>query len=388
MKRLTQNEFLQRVIKLYGNKYLLDKVVYKHNKAKVKIGCKTHGYFEIRPNDLLQGYGCPKCGGTKKMTTDEFIQKAKFVHDNYFTYEKTRYVNNSTKITVTCPVHGDFQVKPNNHLNGANCRQCYLEGINHTTKRLPSINTSTKKISQEDFLKRAIDNFGDRYDFSKSEYLTSNSKIIVTCKKHGDFKITPTHLFHGRGCPICAKNKQLNTKEFIKKAQEIHGLKYDYSKSYYKSTHELVKITCPKHGDFLQMPSNHLRGQGCPKCHEFKLEIEVRKMLTSLDIVFEEQKRFSFMGRLSIDFYIPSVKIGIECQGIQHFKPIERYGGDNAYAKQIQRDELKQKICKNNGIHLIYYSDLQIVFPYEVINNINDLKGIIKTQYGRIKENM
>lgn len=94
------------------------------------------------------------------------------------------------------------------------------------------------------------------------------------------------------------------------------------------------------------------------------------------------------MGRLSIDFYIPSVKIGIECQGIQHFKPIERYGGDNAYAKQIQRDELKQKICKNNGIHLIYYSDLQIVFPYEVINNINDLKGIIKTRYGRIKENM
>ena len=145
MKKLTTESFKQRYIELYGNKYNLDKVEYVNNKEKVIVICPIHGEFEIRPNDLLMGQGCPQCGTTKKSTTEEWILKAKFVHNNFFSYEKTIYNGASNKLIVTCPIHGDFEVKANNHLNGCNCYKCRIENIKHEINKLPSTNKNTKK---------------------------------------------------------------------------------------------------------------------------------------------------------------------------------------------------------------------------------------------------
>ena len=89
MKKLTTEEFKKRYYEKYGDKYNLEKVDYYNNKTEIIVTCPIHGDFKIRPNDLMMGQGCPYCGGTKKLNTEAFIKKASYVHNNYFSYEKT-----------------------------------------------------------------------------------------------------------------------------------------------------------------------------------------------------------------------------------------------------------------------------------------------------------
>ena len=155
---------------------------------------------------------------------------------------------------------------------------------------------------------------------------------------------------------------QKNISDFIKDAINVHGSKYDYSKVNYINNHTKVIITCRKHGDFEQTPNSHLNGRGCPKCKSSHLENNVRNILKEKNILFIEQKRFDWLGQLSLDFYIPSIKTAIECQGIQHFTPRDfAYKGNEwsneLYEKIIERDSRKNKLCKENGIKLIYFTD-------------------------------
>lgn len=124
-----------------------------------------------------------------------------------------------------------------------------------------------KKITQEEFVRRASKMNGNKYDYSKSVYIRAKEKIIITCKIHGDFLQDAWSHLQGFGCSACSNNLKLDTKQFIKKAIKKHGNEYDYSKSIYKSRYEKVIIKCHRHGEFLQSPSNHLHGQGCPICY-------------------------------------------------------------------------------------------------------------------------
>ena len=115
---------------------------------------------------------------------------------------------------------------------------------------------------------------------------------------------------------------------------------------------------------------NHITyAQGCPACNYSKLEDYVKKLLEDNSIEYEGQKRFEWLGRQSLDFYIPSANVAVECQGIQHFKPIGIFGGDKAFAKLKEYDEKKRILCEEHGIKLLYYSNLGIDYPYEVIEN-------------------
>ena len=116
---------------------------------------------------------------------------------------------------------------------------------------------------------------------------------------------------------------KLSTEEFIKRAREVHGDKYDYSKVEYVNSRTKICIICPKHGEFWQLPTGHLDGYGCPFCNERNLEKETREFLTKQNINFEFQKHFDWLGRQSLDFYLPDYNIAIECQGSQHFEPNE-----------------------------------------------------------------
>ena len=111
----------------HDNKYDYSKVEYVNVRTKVTIICPEHGEFEQRPNDHLTGYGCPKCGGTQQLTTDDFIEKAKTIHGDKYDYSKSEYVKSHIKLTITCPLHGDWSVKPNNHLNGKGCPKCGVD---------------------------------------------------------------------------------------------------------------------------------------------------------------------------------------------------------------------------------------------------------------------
>jgi len=117
MKRLTTEEFIEKSIKVHGDRYDYSLVEYKNAHTKVKIICKEHGVFEQTPNTHLNGSGCLECGGTKQLNTKKFIKKAKEIHGKKYDYSLVNYINAKTKIKIICTNHGEFEQTPNSHLN-------------------------------------------------------------------------------------------------------------------------------------------------------------------------------------------------------------------------------------------------------------------------------
>lgn len=127
----------------------------------------------------------------------------------------------------------------------------------------------SRKLTKEEFIKRAIEKHGDKYDYSKVDYKNATTKVCIICKEdgHGEFFQRPGDHVKGSGCPKCSGNRiKLTTEEFIKRAKEVHGNKYDYCKVDYKNNYTKIRIICPDHGEFHQNAGSHLVGNGCPRC--------------------------------------------------------------------------------------------------------------------------
>ena len=122
------------------------------------------------------------------------------------------------------------------------------------------------KLTQDEFIRKANLVHGNKYDYSKVNYVGAESKVCIICPKHGEFWQTPHRHLRGDRCPMCSKRARLNTEEFIRRAKEIHGNKYDYSKVEYVNNNTKVCIICPEHGEFWQTPTSHFAGNGCPSC--------------------------------------------------------------------------------------------------------------------------
>ena len=265
-KKLTQEEFLERVKEVHCDTYRYDKTVVNGSKIPVTITCPIHGDFEQRPGDHLRGFGCPLCGieksrKAKRNTTEEFIEKAKKVHGNKYDYSKVEYIDKLTPVIIICPIHGEFTQTPDTHLNGSGCQKCGVEKSKQTV--------ASQKLTTEKFIEKARKIHGDKYDYSKVEYVNSHTPVKIICKIHGEFEQSPTNHLCGKGCPICG-GKNMTTEKFIEKARLIHGDKYDYSKVNYVNNRTKVCIICPEHGEFWQTPNSHLSGKGCLRCGVLK----------------------------------------------------------------------------------------------------------------------
>ena len=139
---------------------------------------------------------------------------------------------------------------------------------------------------------------------------------------------------------------------FINKSRKVHGDRYDYSLVDYKKAKSPVVIICNKHGKFNQAPTHHLSGQGCPICKSSKGENEIFKILTEKNIRFEHHLKLE-NSKLEFDFYLSELNIAIEYDGVQHFKPVNHFGGISTFKDQQRRDREKDKYCIDNGIKLI-----------------------------------
>ena len=367
MKKLTTEEFIQKAREVHDNIYDYSKVEYINNNTKVCIICHEHGEFWQTPGNHLSGKGCNKCHRKKQklyklLSNEEFIKKARQVHGEKYDYSKVEYNGYKVPICIICPEHGEFWQTSGSHINGSGCPKCAKNGV---------------KLTTEEFIKRAKKIHGDKYDYSKVIYKNAHTKVCIICSKHGEFWQTPTAHLNGSGCPYC-QNKNVTTEEFIKKSREIHGDKYNYSKVEYVKCNTKVCIICSKHGEFWQTPSKHLHGHGCPICNESNLEREIRLFLLKQKIKFEQQKRFNWLGLQSLDFYLPDYNIAIECQGIQHFSENTYFFKNKVESlKTIQKRDIRKKmLCEKHNIKLIYYSNLKIKYPYQVFE---DKKELLKT---------
>lgn len=369
--KYTDETFIKKATEKYGNKYIYDKVNYINGQTKVCIICPEHGEFYVRPADYLRGYSCPKCSNIKRiknlsLTQDEVIRRFHKVHDDKYDYSLVEYVNYDTKVKIICPIHGIFEMTPSNHIRGQGCPKC--KGIHLTTKEI-------------------IDEFHkihrDKYDYSKTVYNKMHEKITVICPEHGEFQITPSKHRIGQGCPKCgilkrAKNQSYDNESFIKLLQRVHNGKYIYTKTALNGNlHNRITITCPIHGDFEQIAQSHLNGHGCQKCQTSHLEEEIKSFLNDNKIEFEQQKTFEWLkykNHLYLDFYLPKYNIAIECQGIQHFKPVDFFGGEECFIKTIERDDIKQRLCENNGIKIIYFTNKSNCCNNSTITSLKELK--------------
>ena len=154
-----------------------------------------------------------------------------------------------------------------------------------------------------------------------------------------------------------------NTREFVKKARLKHGYKYKYNKvGTYKNNKTKVNIVCPKHGMFRQRPKDHLRGHGCPLCNEYKLELMTANALSALGIEYQRRIRPQWMHGLELDVFIPSLNVAIECQGIQHFQPVEHFGGEEGYIQRVSHDKMKKEFCQQQNVtlYIITYANKDI----------------------------
>ena len=349
-RKLTQEEVLEQFKKVHGNKYDYSKVKYKGTMTKVKIICPEHDSFFQTPNMHKLGQGCLKCAKLNKFKKQkDVIKKFKEVHGDKYDYKEVNYIKNLKKVIINCPKHGKFLQTPSNHLLGSGCPKC-------------------KRLNQKDILKRFKKVHGNKYDYSKVLFKTTNDKVEIICPEHGSFFQYPYNHFI-KGCPRCSKNIIKSQEEHIEDFKKVHENKYDYSKVRYLNTMTKVEIICPEHGSFFQKPSDHKCGCGCPKCgRKSKGERKIQEFLESKNI--EYLREYKLFKKYRFDFYVPNKNILIEFDGIQHFKPIEYFGGEKGFKETCLRDKEKDIYCRENDIKLIRISYKDFDKIEELLNKI------------------
>ena len=318
---------------------------------------------------------------SKVSNTEEFIEKARKIHRDKYDYSKVEYKNNHTKVCIICPEHGEFWQIPKEHLNGCGCPKC------GKIKR-----GNLRKMNILTFINKCNKIHNNKYDYTKVVYTNAHTKVCIICPVHGEFWQIPNNHLKGQGCPICSnktkgKYQISNTEEFIKKAKEKHGNKYDYSKVEYTNNRVKINITCLEHGEFWQKPNDHLNGHGCPICGK-KLDKTEKYILEELNknfcnVVYQYKPIWlrNKTSPQSLDFYLPDYNIAIEYQGRQHFKPISYFGGDENFIKSQERDLRKYHKCLQNNIKLLYVSfEKEIPEKYHkmIYTSIEDLINEIK----------
>lgn len=184
----TLEEFIEKANRVHNNRYDYSKVIYVNCSTKIIIKCLNHGEFMQTPYlHLCSRYGCRKCiwetierKPKRKFTIEQFIEEANKIHNNKYDYSEINLINMSKNITIICPIHKHFEQRPSNHLSGSGCNQCGKE-------------SSRKKQTQtlENFIERANNVHRNKYDYSRSIYINSQTPLIIICPIHGDFNKNP-----------------------------------------------------------------------------------------------------------------------------------------------------------------------------------------------------
>lgn len=308
-------KFIKESIEKHCDYYDYSKVDYQGAKTKIIIICPEHGDFEQSPTNHLSGYGCKKCGSLilkKKLTKskEEFLNEAKeklAENFNNFDYSKTEYVNCHTNIQIICKIHNiEFIQAPNSHLkNITGCEEC---------KKIKKQEIANKqKLTNEDFIIKAQKIHNNKYTYSKTNYIDTYCKIIITCPKHGDFEMSPSNHIHKtrpQDCPKCKcagySKKQIQWLDFISILNNItiqHGINNKEYKiqnigkvdGYCKENNTVYEF----HGDFFhgnpeiydKNDINPLTKQSYSKLYEntLKRDKKIKELGYNLVIIWENQ---------------------------------------------------------------------------------------------------
>lgn len=311
---------------------------------------------------------------------NKFIARSQEIHGDKYDYSNVVYTDVDTKVEIKCVQHNHtFWQSPYNHANGRlGCVHCF-----NTLKRQNHAQT------KEEFITKAVNVHGDKYDYSLVEYVNNATKVKLICEAHGVFEISPINHYHGKqGCRQCgrlssARSRSASQQDWINKVNQIHNGYYDYSQVNYVNGATKVTIVCPHHGPFKSTPSDHQFSKaGCPTCKASKGEKLVENLLTSLNIKYEKQYSFTECCNkfpLKFDFWLPAYNMCIEYQGRQHYEPVQFSKGHTTYLEDFEQgqinDQIKRDYCANNNIRLIEVPHDQEVIYLDMIKSLLDHKS-------------
>lgn len=245
--------------------------------------------------------------GARSTDTPSFIERAKWIYGDKYDYTKTIYVGSFVPVTIVCPIHGDFEQKPPIHLRGSACKLCGYESYTN---------------SKESFIAASVEIHGDKYDYSKMEYKNLLTPAKIICKIHGEFEQLPKLHKSGYGCQICSAesigdSKRFSKEEFIKKATNMHGDRFDYTKTVYKNSVEKFTVTCKLHGDFethQQLHTENVSG-GCRECHRIRMSTSNKRS----SLLSEKENKDSIVYHVRLTSPVGEVfdKVGITTKSVK-----------------------------------------------------------------------
>jgi len=300
----------------------------------------------------------------KKLTFVEQLPLFNQIHDNKYEYDESTYIKTSVRMRIICKIHGEFCISPETHKLGKGCPTCK--------------NIKMSKLKTLPFEQQLIDfnkTHKDRYQYDELTYVNNSTKMRMICKEHGEFWQSPNNHKNGRNCPKCSLQTGTDKTRFsfnrqVEDFNKIHNYFYKYIENSYVDNSTKMIIVCPIHGEFLQKPSKHKQGHGCPKCNNSNGEIKIFDYLRINNMIYEAQKRFVnciYKKPLPFDFYLPELNICVEFDGEQHFKFVKRWHKtQEGFKIQQLKDKIKNDYCEKNNIKLIR-------IPYTEFDNIEEL---------------
>lgn len=358
----TTEQFIKKAKSIHGDKFNYSKTIYIGWNKEIIVICKLHGEFKCLPNNHLRGKfgGCQLCNTKKKITTEQFIKKAKNIFSDY-DYSKTTYVNSYTQIKVICKLHGEFNSYPSIFLKGEGCPVCI-------PRRETIIN---KEKEKNKFIIKANKIHNNKYNYDLVNYINNKTKVKIICPKHGAFFQTPDKHLHGNGCSKCI-GRNRTTEETIKDIENMYPSMYDLSKFKYINSTTNGKICCKKHNYWFEdnyhklMTSTNRRC--CAKEWQSNPNLYIKEMLDKYKI--KNFTEYSFddcknINKLLFDFYLPDYNIVIEYQGEWHYNDYI-----NNLKIQQKRDQIKRDYCKEKGIK-------EIEIPYWDFDKIESIIKLI-----------
>lgn len=252
-KKLTTEEWIAKARATHGDAYEYDCVRYVSSKVKVTIRCKTHGKFEQIADNHIRGKGCPSCGGSQSNTNEVFVAKAIDTHGESYDYSKVLYRNSHTKVEIVCGIHGSFYQTPTAHLGGQGCRIC------GNSSRLSKLRSESLGNVVDDLKVK----FGSRITIDETTFTTVNNAAQFNCKSHGAFSTRVRSLLYDNAdCPDCLIDAKVS-----RELDEIRGLLPDLIDLVHLSSDtKEVTLNCPSHGEFKRTLSQLRNGYFCFSC--------------------------------------------------------------------------------------------------------------------------
>lgn len=332
----THNEYVKQVFQLNSDVDVVG--VYVNNNTKILHRCRVDGYeWCATPANILKGKGCPECAvrNSRAMTTEEYKSMVFDLNSNIEIIGN--FLGLQKKILHRCKIDNyEWMATPISMLNNAVCPLCYEKEVTDSFKnKLSNINPNIKVLGK---------------------YCGINAKILCYCKVDGYiWEPTPANLLEGCGCPKCVGLNHKTTQEYIDEVNSINN-DIEVLGNYINARTQILHRCKVCGAEWLADPHHILRGHGCPVCNESHGERIIRQYLSDKNVNFMSQYTFDgcrYKKPLPFDFYLTDKNICIEFDGIQHFEPVDIFGGIDVLQEVQRNDSIKTNYCMDNNIQLL-----------------------------------